>query len=144
MQIALLKDNYNYVLDIVNNYFKQTTTVENLKENTIFVLKDNEKQVGFIIFSIVIDTADIYFLYIDKEYRSKNLGYFLSLESINYLKQNLNVKDFFLEVNVNNTKAINLYNRLDFKKIRIIKNYYEDGSDAICMKLGDKNEDFSV
>lgn len=144
MQIALLKDNYNYVLDIVNNYFKQKTTVENLKENTIFVLKDNEKQVGFIIFSIVIDTADIYFLYIDKEYRSKNLGYFLSLESINYLKQNLNVKDFFLEVNVNNTKAINLYNRLDFKKIRIIKNYYEDGSDAICMKLGDKNEDFSV
>lgn len=144
MQIALLKDNYNYVLDIVNNYFKQTTTVENLKENTIFVLKDNEKQVGFIIFNIVIDTADIYFLYIDKEHRSKNLGYFLSLESINYLKQNLNVKDFFLEVNVNNTKAINLYNRLDFKKIRIIKNYYEDGSDAICMKLGDKNEDFSV
>lgn len=144
MQIALLKDNYNYVLDIVNNYFKQTTTVENLKENTIFVLKDNEKQVGFIIFSIVIDTADIYFLYIDKKYRSKNLGYFLSLESINYLKQNFNVKEFFLEVNVNNTKAINLYNRLDFKKIRIIKNYYEDGSDAICMKLGDKNEDFSV
>lgn len=144
MQVVLIKDNYDYILNIVNNYFNQNFNIENLKQNTIFLLKDNQKEIGFIIYNIVIDEAEIYFLYIEKEYRSKNLGYFLTKYSIDYLKNNLNIKNFFLEVNINNQKAINLYNRLNFKKLRTIKNYYSDGSDAICMKLGDINENFSV
>lgn len=143
MQIVLLKDNYDYVIEVINNYFNQKTDENDLKNKVVFVLKDNEKQIGFIIYSISFEVSDIYFLYINKEYRSKNLGYYLTFNTINYLKEHFNVKEFILEVNINNTKAINLYERLNFKKLRIIKNYYQNNQDAILMKLGEENENIS-
>ena len=41
----------------------------------------------------------------------------------------------YLEVNKNNIKALNMYPKLNFKRVSIRKSYYTDGGDAINMQL---------
>ena len=55
------------------------------------------------------------------------------LESLIDLCADLNVKSFTLEVNVNNTPAINLYEKFGFKNLGIRKKYYNNATDAIIM-----------
>ena len=52
-----------------------------------------------------------------------------------YLKNFSNKYSIYLEVNKNNIKALNMYTKLNFKKVYIRKKYYSDGSDAINMQL---------
>lgn len=48
--------------------------------------------------------------------------------------QNHGKKRVKLEVRVSNTAAITLYERMGFEKQKIVKNYYENGEDAVTMK----------
>ncbi len=43
--------------------------------------------------------------------------------------------DVFLSVRTTNEPALRLYYRLGFKRVRRIPNYYEDGADALRLKL---------
>ena len=54
---------------------------------------------------------------------------------VEYLK-NLNFKNIFVEVSINNKNAIMFYQRLNFLRIGLRKNYYKKKrSDAILLKL---------
>ena len=72
-------------------------------------------------------------LAVKKEYRNNNIATYLINEIINMAKT-VNYYKITLEVRASNKKAINLYNKLDFKKNKIIPNYYLDNKeDAILM-----------
>ena len=98
-----------------------------------YVLLDGEKVVGFYECSIILDEAELFDIAVREEYQGKKLSNIL----MNHLIENCrhrNVRTIFLEVNINNTKAINLYDKFGFKEYSRRKNYYGD-SDAILMKL---------
>lgn len=98
-----------------------------------YVLLDGEKVVGFYECSIILDEAELFDIAVREEYQGKKLSNIL----MNHLIENCrhrNVRTIFLEVNTNNTKAINLYDKFGFKEYSRRKNYYGD-SDAILMKL---------
>ena len=96
----------------------------------------NNNLIGYIIAKISIHETHILNLTISEDYRHRGIATEL-LEMIFskcYIVNSLNI---FLETRVNNTPAIKLYEKHNFRRISIRKNYYQtsDGKqDAIIFK----------
>ena len=110
------------------NFFDQITLNKNFK----FVKLISKRQIiGFLQFSWNKSDCDIISIGIVKKFQKRNYGKKL----VEYLKS-LNFKNIFVEVSVNNKNAIIFYQRLNFFKIGLRKNYYKrQNSDAILLKL---------
>ena len=65
-------------------------------------------------------------------FRKMGLGTILLNEMIKDCKAN-RVRNITLEVRENNLNAINLYEKVGFKKILVKKEYYTNGDNAIYM-----------
>ncbi len=91
--------------------------------SVIYALDDNEV-IAYITFKELDFSLDIYMLMVAKEYRNQNIA--------SELLNNLKFTNLILEVRKSNYQAINFYEKHDFKKIKIIKNYY-DTEDGIVM-----------
>ena len=65
--------------------------------------------------------------------RRIGIGTALMTNAMNAMKSHYNVKEYYLEVRVTNTPAIRLYEKLGFKVVKALKNYYLDGEDAFLM-----------
>ena len=111
------------------NVLKQELENEN---TTYIVAKENNEVVGFAGLSICFDEATLNNIVVKKSCRGRGIGGEL-LESLIELCTDLNAKSFTLEVNVNNTPAINLYEKFGFKNLGIRKKYYNNATDAIIM-----------
>ena len=98
-----------------------------------YILINNDRVVGFYEASIIFDEAELFDIAVIEEFQGKKLSVNLLKHFINECMKR-NVRTIFLEVNNNNTKAINLYNKFKFKEYSIRKNYYGE-NDAILMKL---------
>ena len=102
--------------------------------NLNFVLLDDDNNIiGEIDYSYPLESVDLLYIFIDKEKRGNGYSKLLFNESIKELKE-LNVKEIFLEVNVQNNVAKNLYETLGFMMVGTRKKYYDDLYDAIIMK----------
>lgn len=113
----------SFMLDINNN-------------NSLFIkmIDDTNKLIGYYDVWLSIDDADIGSIAVLKEYQGKGYGKEMLIDLLNRCKEK-GIKNIHLEVNVKNTKAKNLYNKLGFKQTRIRKGYYK-GVDAIEMVKG--------
>ena len=89
----------------------------------------NSNLVGFLDYSIIYERSEINYIFVKEEYRRKNIAYTL----LKYIIDNYNYENITLEVNVNNNKAINLYQKLGFKIIAIRPKYY-NGIDGYLME----------
>lgn len=49
--------------------------------------------------------------------------------------EKFHIKNIKLEVRARNTGAIKFYRALGFSEEKIIENYYEDGEDAVVMRM---------
>ncbi|MEM0042669.1 MAG: N-acetyltransferase, partial [Thermofilaceae archaeon] len=67
------------------------------------------------------------------EMRRKGIGTSLMLKAMEALRKYYSVDEYYLEVRVSNTPAINLYKKLGFTPVKVIKGYYLDGEDAYLM-----------
>lgn len=67
------------------------------------------------------------------EARGRGIGTDLMIHAMRALKENYGVDEYYLEVRVSNFVAIHLYEKLGFKKIKVLKGYYLDGEDAYLM-----------
>lgn len=67
------------------------------------------------------------------EMRRKGVGTALMLRTMDALYRHYLVDEYYLEVRVSNTSAINLYKKLKFQPIKVIKGYYVDGENAYLM-----------
>lgn len=117
--------NFKNILDIHNENFDKKTIeyFKNLKNiSNIF---ENENA-----YLIVLDSVDVYEIFeIAVRNNKKRMG--LASELLKKLPQD---KDVLLEVNENNTAAINLYKKHNFKQIHVRKKYYNNNESAIIMK----------
>ncbi|MBQ3116036.1 MAG: ribosomal protein S18-alanine N-acetyltransferase [Clostridia bacterium] len=104
----------------------------NLERLNAFGVKDNERIIGVITYSIAGDTADIEDVVVDKNYRRKGVATSLVNAVIESVKQK-NATKLFLEVREKNQGAIAFYKTQNFVEINRRKNYYPDGENAIVM-----------
>lgn len=107
----------------------------------VYILRDDQgASIGYILYTLEGEEAEIDSLAIRKEFEGHGLGSNL-MESTIPMIQDIGVKRVLLEVNEENTRAIGLYKKYGFVEYRIRKGYY-DGKNAICMerRLGSKDE----
>ena len=97
------------------------------------IIKNDNKIIGYIIYRIIFDEAEILNIVIDKDFRGLKIGKTLINFAIEDIKKR-NCKVIFLEVHQNNIIAQKLYERTGFKKYGTRQKYYS-GFDAILMKL---------
>ena len=91
----------------------------------------NGEIISFLNYSLIYDRIEIEYIYTNDDYRnqgiaSKLLNYLIELGNAN------NCLNITLEVRSSNVEAINFYEKNDFKKVSIRKNYYKD-EDGILM-----------
>ena len=114
------------------NFFNQTLSNENFKFIKLVLEK---KIIGFLQFSLNKSECDIISIGIIHKFQKMGYGQLL----VEYLKS-LNLKNIFVEVSVNNENAIMFYQKLNFFKIGLRKNYYKNQkTDAILLKLENLN-----
>ncbi|UCG45326.1 MAG: GNAT family N-acetyltransferase [Candidatus Bathyarchaeota archaeon] len=97
----------------------------------------NEKVVGFIIGQIHDSSGmrigHVCTLDVVTKYRRKGIGCQL-LTKLERLFKEENVKDCFLEVDVENVGALSLYRKHEYTELARLKNYYSKGVDGVRLK----------
>lgn len=114
-------ENRNVKTEFANNPF-----------NKYFILFQVNKIIGFLNIFEIYDKIEIVNINIKDEYQGKGYSKLLMDKLITY-SNNHNIKNITLEVNSNNSIAINLYKKYEFKEVAIRKKYY-NGIDGILME----------
>jgi len=128
---------FSEVKSILINNFKFPWSDENINKISPFSYKKvylfQNRVIGFLDSKVILDEAEILMIAVEKSMQSKGVGRFILNEFIKDMKKSC-VKEIFLEVAEDNTKAINFYKSLGFKEFDIRKKYYKDDKNAILMK----------
>jgi ribosomal-protein-alanine N-acetyltransferase len=90
--------------------------------------------VGFIRQHRHHRSARIYTLSIDPTFRGRGLARQLMLHMIDELTSR-QARHLYLEVRVNNHKALSLYDRLGFQAVRLLRDYYGSTEHGLSMRL---------
>lgn len=135
IQIASLKDLEKLIKvcsDYKNNFNRlyDLNTLLTSNMHQIFIYKEKDMIIGFIILEITYETLSILHLYVKPEHRRKNIASLMLDYAISECDKAENI---ILEVRVDNIAAINLYKKFDFKIINIRKKYY-NGIDGYVME----------
>lgn len=133
-------DDLNEIKDELLDNFDNLWNYEIFKEelaNTnseYLVLKNNSQIVGYAGIKVILDIADIMDIVIRSDFRGNGLSKLL-LESLINLAKEKQCSQINLEVDENNTVAINLYESFKFQQVGLRKQYYKNGNNAILMTL---------
>jgi [SSU ribosomal protein S18P]-alanine acetyltransferase (EC 2.3.1.128) len=68
-----------------------------------------------------------------ENYRRRGIGKQLLLSSMQKMREAYGAEEVYLEVRVSNYPAISLYEKLGYRKVKLLKHYYADGEDAYLM-----------
>lgn len=122
------------------NAFSEKLIKKLIKENLFFLkLEKSSIKKHLIGFIIVImdqnDCANIINVLINPKYQNKGYGSFLLNQTILKIKEFEKVKKIILNVNINNSSAIKLYEKIGFRIIQKINNYYQLRDSAYLMEL---------
>lgn len=128
------------VFEIENMSFDQSYGInmfQQLYEMGIgFLVAEEEGYViGYVMFWIKYENqGHIISIAVDKNYRRRGAGTQLLVKAISILSL-LNIHAIYLEVNENNTAAVEFYKSFNFKIDRVVPGYYENGDGAIIMYI---------
>ena len=116
---------------------------ERIRENFSFVLENknylylvaffNKNIVAYAGASISYEQGELLSICVDSSYRKQGLATKI-LKDLFFILKDIGVLKIFLEVNKNNTPAINLYKKLDFQFLSERKNYYGKDSAIVMVK----------
>ena len=99
------------------------------------VAEEDGYVIGYVIFWIKYENqGHIISIAVDKNYRRLKAGTQLLVKAISILSL-LRIDAIYLEVNENNTEAVEFYKTFNFKIDRVVPGYYENGEGAIIMYL---------
>ncbi len=128
------------VFEIENMSFDQSYGInmfQQLYEMGIgFLVAEHEGYViGYVMFWIKYENqGHIISIAVDKNYRRMGAGTQLLVKAIAILAL-LPIETIYLEVNENNTGAVEFYKNFNFKVDRVVPGYYENGDGAIVMYI---------
>lgn len=123
------EDEIKYILEHINDTFSCSWNKEQFKRvvdcnsSITFILKEEDLILGFISINKLYDSLDVLNICVNNGYRHKGYGTKLMKYAIQYSKD-INCFNITLEVNIYNTNAINMYNKLGFKIVGQRKDYY--------------------
>lgn len=116
------KDDFDKIREIgnhYNNHFKDTYDLDN-SINKVYGYEDKGVIKGFVLINEFSDNIDLLMIIVKEEEQTKGIGSLL----MDYLMKIKVKKTITLEVNVNNDKAIHLYQKYNFEIVNIRKRYY--------------------
>lgn len=128
------------VFEIENMSFDQSYGInmfQQLYEMGIgfLVAEEDGYVIGYVMFWVKYEfQGHIISIAVDKNYRRLGAGTQLLVKAIAILSL-LRLDTIYLEVNENNTGAVEFYKNFNFKVDRIVPGYYENGDGAIVMYL---------
>ena len=120
-----------------DEFWDYTTFKEELSSSFskyIIARSSDNTIVGFAGIKIVLDEADLMNIVTKKNMRSLGIASSILEYLITYCKS-VKLKSLNLEVNAQNSIAINLYKKYNFKEVGLRKKYYNNTYDAILMSL---------
>lgn len=135
----MTKEDLNSIANILQSDFDDFWNYNILSNelnssNSIYlVAKINDEIIGFAGITLILDEAEINNIVIKKDFRKNGYSKIL-LQNLIDLSKKQNIKKINLEVNIENTVAINLYHSFNFKDVGLRKRYYKE-KDAILMSL---------
>ncbi|MCG3220241.1 MAG: ribosomal protein S18-alanine N-acetyltransferase [Candidatus Heimdallarchaeota archaeon] len=99
-----------------------------------FIIESDGNIIGFVMggYTAIPKRAHILSLAVLEEFREQGLGHKILTYFLNSIRK-LGYLSVKLEVNIDNHKAIKLYEEFGFKIDSRIRKYYQDGSDAYLM-----------
>ena len=96
--------------------------------------------VAYYFSSFVAGEASLNRIAVDSRFRGVGIGRLIMDDFLRACHM-MEAEEAFLEVNVKNSFAIKLYEGSGFERVGKRSSYYEDGSDALVMKLDFKEKD---
>lgn len=140
---ATLPENYPtyFYEQIIEKYpesFMVAESIDNMGKLVGYIMWRVER--GISSFGIqLVKKGHLVSIAVSDQYRRKGVATGLLVESMKNVL-GYGVDEFVLEVRVSNQGAIDLYQkRFNFKKARVIEQYYRDGENAHYMALKSKN-----
>lgn len=111
------------------NAWSETQVAKLIARETVLVClnSSNDALLGFVFFSVVLDEAELLNIVVNPNYRQQGWAEKLLLALKQQLKSS-GAATLFLEVAEDNTAALALYKKHQFKQIAVRKNYYKQAS----------------
>jgi ribosomal-protein-alanine N-acetyltransferase len=117
-----------YSKSLFKNYYKEHPKG--------FIVAESEGEIiGYTIGKAKNEGGEIISLAIKPTWRQKGIGTKLTNFLINHFKEGA-IREVSLNVRTKNKTGIAFYQKLGFKILEIVKNYYRNGDDAYLMKKG--------
>ena len=98
-----------------------------------YVMSRVEFGAPYVVEGTIVKKGHIVSVAVLEAYRRRGIGRRLMEHALRALKEVYDCKEVYLEVRVSNIPAIKLYEKLGFRKVRVIPMYYLDGEDAYLM-----------
>jgi ribosomal protein S18 acetylase RimI-like enzyme len=111
----LTEDRLNYLFDLMYNREKLLMLLNN-SENTFFLLRENDADIGYAQLVINSESVKLEKLYLHPDVQGKGYGLYLLNQLINH-SLNLGCQNMQLQVNRSNSKAVQFYKKFGFKII---------------------------
>lgn len=106
---------------LINQNFNKLNNIEEIiKNKNILGYYIDDELIGFVIFETMYEILDILYIVVEPIYRKKGIASLL----MQYLINNKDFEKIMLEVRCDNSNAIKLYKKFNFKIINIRKKYY--------------------
>lgn len=135
---AMKIEDLENIKDILEVDFDEFWNYETLKEelesnfSKYFIAKQNDNIVGFAGLKIILDEADLMNIVTKKCCRHEGIASNIMDKLIEHCKQE-KIKCINLEVNIQNSIAINFYKKYNFNEVGLRKKYYDNTYDALLM-----------
>ncbi|MEM0021033.1 MAG: ribosomal protein S18-alanine N-acetyltransferase [Fervidicoccaceae archaeon] len=97
-----------------------------------YIMNRIETGLGYIR-KLIVKKGHVVSIGVLEGYRRRGIGEELMRRGMSSMRDDYGAKEVYLEVRVSNDPAIRLYEKLGFRKIKVIEGYYSDGEDAYLM-----------
>ena len=116
-------------------FFSKSKIVDDFRQNAFtkyFIYEEKSNIIGVVNYYDLYERFELSYIEVKEEYRNKKIGSLL-IEELIRIAEEKKVNNITLEVNINNTYAIKLYNKYGFNVVAIRKGYY-NGVDGYLME----------
>lgn len=117
--------------------WSQAAYEEAIDRQQCWLAKREQETVGFIVYSHILDEAELLNIAVNPDCQGQGIGYALYTAMLKNLEE-AGIKQCFLEVAKSNHQAQAFYQKVGFIAIATRKNYYQQANgfeDAIIMRI---------